>query len=480
MTDPESKSPGTTTRPEWPKLRSFREEVRRIRGTLHAKAKQEPKRRFQHLFADVRKRAVLAVAYVDARDNNGAPGNDGETFERIEEQGCEKWLRGIEEELQQGTYVVGPVRRVRIPKGNGDFRPLGIPNIRDRVVQGAVRLILEAILEIDFPEEMFGYRPKKNGLGAVEMTHKLLSQGYVAVVDMDFKGYFDSIDHRLLLGEVRRRVADPQVLRVLKMFLRAPVVDVVMEQGAERVVYSRNRRGTPQGGVISPLLANVFMAQFYMAWRDQGMDEKFQGRIVSYADDAIVLVRQRADEVLAWLRQEAMAHGLTLHPAKTRVLDARVDSFDFPGYTSIPVGTNWKVRPSKNKVVEFKEVLAGLCRTPFGPRTISRLNEVLRGWAAYYSYGDVHDAHVDVDHHVATLLHEALLEVHGHHHPDRGSAAGSREFLEELGVVSLVALHDHRVRELGLADERAWGGGGRPGTSRTAPVHHSGFASTRS
>ena len=236
------------------------DKIRALQRKLYRKAKAEPAFRFYVLYDKICRDDILRHAYRVARANAGSPGVDGVTFARIEAAGVEEWLAGLREELVSKTYRPQSVRRVMIPKPGGGERPLGIPTIRDRVVQTAAKLVLEPIFEADFEDSAYGYRPNRGGGQAVKEVHRLICRGYTDVVDADLSGYFDSIPHSDLLRSVSRRVVDRHTLRLIKMWLKAPVEERDGD-GKRRMSGGRNAtRGTPQGGVASPLLANIYMA----------------------------------------------------------------------------------------------------------------------------------------------------------------------------------------------------------------------------
>src|SRR6202040_3754941 len=236
------------------------------------------------LYDKVCREDILRHAYALARSNAGAPGVDAVTFADIDLSGREAWLAGLREELVSKTYRPNPVRRVLIPKPGGGERPLGIPTIRDRVVQTAVKLVLEPIFEADFEDSAYGYRPQRSAGDAVQAVHKALCDGYTDVVDADLSKYFDTIPHQELLQSVARRVVDRHLLHLLKMWLKVPVEERDEQGGRRMSGGTQSTRGTPQGGVISPLLANIYMHRFLRAWRERGKGQQFQACVVNYAD----------------------------------------------------------------------------------------------------------------------------------------------------------------------------------------------------
>jgi RNA-directed DNA polymerase len=275
------------------------EKIRTLQRKLYRKAKAEPAFRFYVLYDKICREDILRHAYWLARSNAGAPGVDGVSFAQIAASGLEAWLAGLREELVSKTYRPDPVRRVLIPKPDGGERPLGIPTIRDRVVQTAAKLVLEPIFEADFEDTAFGYRPLRGAVDAVKDVHRLICRGYTDVVDADLSKYFDTIPHAELMRCVARRIVDRHVLRLIKMWLRTPIEERD-DDGTRRMSGGKgNLRGTPQGGVASPLLANIYMSRFLKHWRLTGCGEAFRARVVSYADDFVILSRGRATEALA-------------------------------------------------------------------------------------------------------------------------------------------------------------------------------------
>src|SRR3954454_5164392 len=312
------------------------EKIRTLQRKLYCKAKAEPAFRFYLLYDKICREDILRHAYRLARANAGAPGVDGVTFAQIEAQGLDAWLASLREELASKTYRPGPVRRVMIPKPGGGERPLGIPMIRDRVVQTAAKLVLEPIFEADLEPAAYGYRPGRSGIDAVKAVHRLLCQGFTDVVDADLSKYFDTIPHDDLLRSVAARIVDRHVLRLIKLWLKAPVEETDPD-GRRRMSGGKpSPCGVPQGGVISPLLANRYMNRFLRHWRNQGCGDAYKAHVVNYADDFVILSRGRAAEALAWPRQVMTRLGLTINETKTAVIDARQEHFDCLGYSFGP------------------------------------------------------------------------------------------------------------------------------------------------
>jgi RNA-directed DNA polymerase len=271
------------------------EKIRQLQRALYVKAKQEPTRRFHFLYDKVWRGDILAHAYALSRANGGAPGVEGETFARIEDGGVGRWLDELREDIRTGRYKPQPVRRVMIPKSSGvGQRPLGIPTIRDRVVQTAARLVLEPIFEADFDEAAYGYRPKRSALDAVQTVHTAIDEGHTEIVDADLSRYFDSIPHAELMQCVARRISDGKMLHLIKMWLKTPVEEAD-ERGRRRMSGGKKTtRGTPQGGVASPLMANIYMHRYIKAFRKYGLDRRHGAVLVNYADDCAP--RRRGEE----------------------------------------------------------------------------------------------------------------------------------------------------------------------------------------
>ena len=422
--------------------------IRTLQRKLYRKAKAEPAFRFYLLYDKIYRADILRHAYALARANAGAPGTDGMTFAAVEASGLERWLAGLREELVSKTYRPDPVRRVLIPKPDGGERPLGIPTIRDRVVQTAAKLVLEPIFEADFEDNTYGYRPQRGAVDAVKKVHQHICQGYTDVVDADLSGYFDSIPHGDLIKSVARRVVDAQVLRLIKLWLKAPIEERD-EDGTRRMHGGKgNTCGTPQGGVISPLLANIYMNRFLKHWRLSGCGEAFRGHVVAYADDFVILSRGRAGEALAWTKAVMTRLGLTLNEEKTSLKNARQERFDFLGYSFGPhhFGANGKwylgASPSKKSVQRFKTTVRKLLvpgnHDPW-PEVGDRLNRSLHGWFGYFSYGTYRRVHRGVDRYVYERVRDFLVRRH------KVAGRGTRRFSTDIVYGELALLRLERL-----------------------------------
>ena len=420
--------------------------IRTLQRKLYCKAKAEPAFRFYVLYDKICRQDILHHAYALARENVGAPGVDGVTFAAIEAAGVEAWLAGLREELVAKTYRPDPVRRVSIPKADGEGeRLLGIPTIRDRVVQTAAKLVLEPIFEADFEDNAYGYRPARGAVDAVKDVHRHICRGYTDVVDADLSRYFDTIPHDDLIKSVARRIVDRHVLRLIKLWLKVPIEERDRDGTRRMRGGKRNRHGTPQGGVVSPMLANIYMNRFLKHWRLTGRAEAFRAHVVAYADDFVILSRGHAAEALVWTQAVMTKLGLTLNEAKTSVKNAQTERFDFLGYSFGlhhygKTGQRYLgASPSKKSVGRIKAKVSELLvprNTGAWPEVRDRLNLLLQGWSAYFGYGTQTQACQAINHHVYDRVRNFLRRRHQMH--GRGTRKfGAAAVFGTLGVLQL-------------------------------------------
>ena len=393
--------------------------VGKLQTALHTKAKNSPDYRFYALYDKIYRRDVLGFAYARCRANGGAPGVDGQSFAEIEACGAERWLDDLAEELRDETYQPLPVRRVYIPKSDGKSRPLGIPCIKDRVVQMAAVLVLEPIFEADLEPEQHAYRPGRSALDAVRQVERLLRAGHTDVVDADLSGYFDSIPHHELLRSMSRRISDGRVLRLIKLWLETPVEEIDAKGHRHRTTRNKDQgMGTPQGAPISPLLSNVYMRRFVKGWKTGGHERRLVAHIVNYADDFVICCRGLAEQAMGVMRGMMSKLKLTVNETKTRLCRLPEETFDFLGYT---LGRNYDrrtgesylgPRPSRKKITrlcsEISELTARGTTWLEVEAQIGRINRKLRGWSNYFRIGTVSQAYRNIDSHVRYRVRQWL------------------------------------------------------------------------
>lgn len=423
--------------------------VGKLQATLHTKAKEAPGYRFYALYDKVYRMDVLGYAYERCRANGGAAGVDGQAFTDIAEYGVAKWLEELARELKGKTYQPQAVRRVWIPKGDGKQRPLGIPTIRDRVVQMAAVLVLEPIFEADLQPEQYAYRAERSAQDAVCAVQGLLDQGYTEVVDADLSGYFDSIPHTELMKSVARRVSDRHLLHLLKMWLETPVEETDEQGRVQRTTRNKDEgRGTPQGGVASPLLANLYMRRFVLGWKQQGHKQRLDAHIVNYADDFVICCRPGiAVEAMAVMRRMMEKLKLTVNEKKTRQCSVPEESFTFLGFT-FGRQFSWKTgrayvapSPSQKKVQAICEKISqetsGRTVWRDAEGQVGNLNQMLLGWANYFRIGYVTAAWQVVQQHACRRLRWWLRRKR-REQSGRGQRYPDMQLYERYGLVKLL------------------------------------------
>ncbi|MFV2058465.1 MAG: group II intron reverse transcriptase/maturase [Thiohalomonadales bacterium] len=401
-----------------------KERVRKLQRTLYRKAKQQPEFRFYSLYDKVYRSDVLQRAYELVKQNKGSPGLDGVTFERIEqEKGKQDYLLALQEKLKGNTYQTSPIKRVDIPKGNGETRPLGIPCIEDRIVQMAVKLIIEPIFEAGFSQHSYGFRPKRSAHQAMDDITAALLKGYTQVIDADLSKYFDTIVHEKLMKTVAEKIADKRILALLNQWLKAIVVKV--GKGGKKTVIGggkKSKKGTPQGGVISPLLANIYLNILDRIWDKYQLAEKYKARIIRYADDLVILCKNGTGTPFTFLKKILNKLALRLNEDKTEIKDALKEKFNFLGF-QIGMARSQRsgklfpmVEPAAKSMKSIKEKIKFYTRRDMNPvpinEIVKKLNGLVRGWSNYFHYGYGHRKIKQIKYYMEESLRNQLRYRH--------------------------------------------------------------------
>jgi len=424
-----------------------------LRGKLYARAKTEPTLRFYSLYDKIDRKDVLVAAFKKSKSKHGAAGVDGQTFEMIEEYGEERWLLELQKELQEKTYQPRAVKRVLIPKPGGGERPLGIPTIKDRVAQRAANLILGPIFEADLSDAAHGYRPGRSAGQAVEKVRQLLKEGRTEVVDADLAKYFDTIPHVELMKCLARRIGDGEVLHLIKMWLKVPVEEQDEQKRPRMGGGQGSTRGVPQGGALSPLLANVYINRLLKVFAKSPLMKWCGAQIINYADDFVVLCHRNATRVLREVAAWVTGMKLELNHTKTSVREAEEESFVFLGYELGPhryFGTQawyFGLGPSKQAMGQFREGMNRVLRRGRSEpweEIRDELNLKLKGWMEYFHLGSSAKPYKQLDEYISDRVRNLMRRRH--RLPNGTVRFDYEEVHQDLGVVELEQLWKSHAR----------------------------------
>jgi len=418
--------------------------VRKLQRTLYQQAKSKAKWRAWSLYGDLCSRDILEEALWKVISNGGGPGVDGLRVEvlRDDESFCEQWLTKLQRDLKDKSYKASPIKRVYIPKGNGKMRALGIPTVRDRVVQQGVKLLLEPIFEADFHENSYAYRPKKSAHQAIDKIDEALRSGRIEIIDADLSGYFDTIPHTQLMRLLKRRVSDGAILKLIKVWLRAEIVEEDRESGKKRTM--KNRRGTPQGGVISPLLANIYLDDLDKA---VNMGKKMKAVMVRFADDFLILCHKgKGKQVYKRLQEWLGRRGLILNEEKTRIVNAFTESVEFLGFRMMRRKSSrtgkyyYHTEPSPKVCMKMREAIREETRRNTFKReekvVFNKVNQRLRGWAEYYHYENSSRVFARMQYYVNEHMRRWLWKRHNKKH-GRYSYYRDERLYQNYGLIKL-------------------------------------------
>jgi group II intron reverse transcriptase/maturase len=399
------------------------ERISQFQRKLFLRAKQQPKLRFYSLYDKIYREDILEYAYHLVYANGGSAGIDGITFEQIGDgEEKEAFLTEIKEVLRDKTYKAQPVRRVYIPKADGSKRPLGIPTIRDRVIQMATKIVIEPIFEADFCDSSYGFRPKRSAHDALDDISSTLLKGHTKVIDADISKYFDTIPHSNLMKAVAKRICDKEVLHLINLWLKAPIVEED-ENGKKRYTGGKkNKKGTPQGGVISPLLANIYLHLMDETWEINEFVKKLGAKLIRYADDFVILCRKDTKEPLQRIKQILLRLELNLNEKKTHVVNAYKENFNFLGFEfqmrQSSRSKKWypHVQPSAKSLDRIKKKITNMTNSKLTllpiEEIVKSLNRTVRGWSNYFHYGNCSQSLSKVRYHAEERLRTHLRKRH--------------------------------------------------------------------